>query len=89
MLKKTRAREMSKRSAANEPHPQHELHKQNQNGGGGGCQRRQLRGRGWGLHLMWAKRPHLRIIVYIKVIRGEKINPSTNMAENWSRVSPQ
>ena len=59
VLKKTRTRKMSKRSAANEPHPRHEVHKQNQSGG---CQRRQLRGRG-GVHLMWAKRPHLRIIV--------------------------
>ena len=37
-----------------------EVHKQNQSGGG--CQRRQLRGRG-GVHLMWAKRPLLIIIV--------------------------
>ena len=35
MLKKTRTRKMSKRSAANEPHPQHEVHKKNQSGGGG------------------------------------------------------
>ena len=35
VLKKTRTRKMSKRSAANEPHPRHEVHKQNQSGGGG------------------------------------------------------
>ena len=43
VLKKTRTRKMSKRSAVNKPHPRHEVHKQNQTGG---CQKRQLRGRG-------------------------------------------
>ena len=60
MLKKTRTRKMSKRSAANEPHPQHEVHKQNQSGG---VPEASTTGQGGGVHLMWAKRPHLNIIV--------------------------
>ena len=59
MLKKTRTRKMPQRSAANELHPRLEVHKQNENGG---MPDASTTGQG-GVHLMWAKRPHLRIIV--------------------------